>query len=213
MESVATSAVLADDGRMAAGAPADATAGGSDYGHGGWGYEHDGWGSDFQPDDSDLAAAGAEAAFNECMAAVDAAVDAEEAARAASEGTVVEANSEGGWSPDWLVEPMVSEYEIQRLRAIVANERGLLNLNLIPHTQVSRSSTRHNCPPATSPTSHAPNGVCKTPEGAISRKNHFLLWRLPHSAKTGKVHYPVWPSEKQYFTYAKSYLQYIRLIH
>ena len=52
---------------------------------------------------------------------------------------MVEASSEGGWSPDWLAEPMVSEYEIQRLRAIVANERGLLNLNLIAHTQVSSS--------------------------------------------------------------------------
>ena len=38
---------------------------------------------------------------------------------AASEGAVVEASNEGGWSPDWLVEPMVSKYEIQRLRAIV----------------------------------------------------------------------------------------------
>ena len=73
------------------------------------------------------------------MAAYHAAVGAEEAVHAASEGAVVEASSEGGWSPDWLVEPIVSEYEIQRLRAIVANERGLLNLNLIPHTQVSRS--------------------------------------------------------------------------
>ena len=47
------------------------------------------------------------------------------------------ADADSDWHPDSVVEQMVSDYSIARLRTIVANERALLGLNLIPSSQLS----------------------------------------------------------------------------
>ena len=41
-------------------------------------------------------------------------------------------SADADWHSDWFVEPVISGYEIKRLQNIVANEQGLLDLNLIP---------------------------------------------------------------------------------
>lgn len=51
-------------------------------------------------------------------------------------------SAEADWHPDWFVQPLISEFEIERLQNIVANEKGLMDLNLIPASQLSRST--HN---------------------------------------------------------------------
>ena len=51
-------------------------------------------------------------------------------------------SADADWHSDWFVEPVISGYEIKRLQNIVANEQGLLDLNLIPSSQLSLS--KHN---------------------------------------------------------------------
>ena len=103
-------------------------------------YEHDdGWGSDLEVD-ADMAAA--EAAQNAFITLYHGAADAEEAARVIAEGVtagLTRPDADCDWHPFWFVEPMVSDYEVKRLRNIVANEQGLLHLNLIPSSQLSSS--------------------------------------------------------------------------
>ena len=73
------------------------------------------------------------------------------AARAAMDGRTAEAleqahaardSADANWHSDWFVEPVISGCEIERLQNIVANEQGLLDLNLIPSSQLSLS--KHN---------------------------------------------------------------------
>jgi hypothetical protein len=74
------------------------------------------------------------AAYSAAHAAVDGrSAEALQQARAARD------SADADWHSDWFVEPVISGYEIKRLQNIVANEQGLLDLNLIPSSQLSLS--------------------------------------------------------------------------
>ena len=71
------------------------------------------------------------------------------AARAAADGTAAGALERAvrarevayaDWHLDWFCESLISDYEIERLHNIVANEQGLLDLDLIPSSQLSLSN-------------------------------------------------------------------------
>ena len=60
-------------------------------------------------------------------------------ARLAALRAGVSADTDLDWDPDSLVEQMVSDYSIARLRTIVANDQHLVGLNFITSSQLSLS--------------------------------------------------------------------------